>query len=79
MTDHMETRKRTLINIGPIDFILDDDDDVDGHNCHDVAHIEQEIFEANLVQIVEVLFIFLVLSPSDIRFLPAIPFTSVYT
>ena len=44
MTDHMETRKRTLINIGPIDFILDDDDDVDGHNCHDVAHIEQEIF-----------------------------------
>ena len=33
-----------LINIRPIDFILDDDDDVGGDNCNDVAHIEQEIF-----------------------------------
>ena len=42
--DQMETRKRKLINIRPIDFILDDDDDVDGDNCNDVLHIEQEIF-----------------------------------
>ena len=42
MTDQMETRKSKLINT--IDFILDDDDDVDGDNCNDVAHIEQEIF-----------------------------------
>ncbi len=40
----METRKRNLINIRPIDFILvDDDDDVGGDNCNAVAHIEQEI------------------------------------
>ena len=44
MTDQMETRKRKLINIRPIDFIFDDDDDVGGDNCNDVAHIEQEIF-----------------------------------
>ena len=44
MTDQMETRKRKLINSRPIAFILDDDDDVDGDNCNDVAHIEQEIF-----------------------------------
>ena len=44
MTDQMETRKRKLINITPIDFMLDDDDDVGGDNCNDVAHIEQEIF-----------------------------------
>ena len=44
MTDQMETRKRKLIDIRPIDFILDDDDDVAGDNCNDVAHIEQEIF-----------------------------------
>ena len=41
MTDQMETRKRKLINT--IDFILDDDDDVDGDNCNDIAHIEQDI------------------------------------
>ena len=44
MTDQMEARKRKLINIRPIDFILDDDDDVGGDNCNDVAHIEQDIF-----------------------------------
>ena len=45
MTDQMETRKRKLIiHIRPIDFILDDDDDVDGDNCNDVAPIEQDIF-----------------------------------
>ena len=44
MTDQMETRKRKLINSWPIDFILDDDDDVDGDNCNAVAHIEKEIF-----------------------------------
>ena len=44
MTDQMENRKRKLIDIRPIDFILDDDDDVGGDNCNDVAHIEQEIF-----------------------------------
>ena len=44
MTDQMETRKRKLINIRPITFILDDDDGVDGDNCNAVAHIEQEIF-----------------------------------
>ena len=44
MTDQMETMKRKLTNIRPIDFILDDDDDVDGDNCNDVAHIEQDIF-----------------------------------
>ena len=38
------SRKRKLIDIRPIDFILDDDDDVGGDNCNDVAHIEQEIF-----------------------------------
>ena len=43
----METRKRKLIDIRPIDFILDDDDDVGGDNCNDVAHIEQEIFWSN--------------------------------
>ena len=47
MTGQMETRKRKLINIRPIDFILDDDDDVGGDNCNDVAHIEQEIFLSN--------------------------------
>ena len=67
MTDQMETRKRKLIiNIRHMDFILDDDDDVDGDNCNAVAHIKQDDFEAILVQIVELLFIFLVLSPSDI-------------
>ena len=75
----METRKRKLIDIRPIDFILDDDDDVGGDNCNDVAHIEQEIFEATLVQMVELLFIFLALSPSVIGLLHTIPFTSVYT
>ena len=40
MTDQMETRKRKLINSRPIDFILDDDDEVDGDNCNAVAHIE---------------------------------------
>ena len=44
MTDQMETGKRKLINIRPIDFIWDDDDDNGGDNCNDVAHIEQEIF-----------------------------------
>ena len=47
MTDQMETRKRKLINVRPIDFILDEDDDVGGDNCNDVAHIEQEIFLTN--------------------------------
>ena len=47
MTDQMETRKRKLIDIRHIDFILDDDDDVGGDNCNDVAHIEQEIFWSN--------------------------------
>ena len=42
MTDQIETRKRKLIiDIRPIDFILDDDV---GDNCNDVVHIEQEIF-----------------------------------
>ena len=42
MMDQMETRKRKLIiNIRHMHFILDDDDDVDGDNCNDVAHIEQ--------------------------------------
>ena len=62
-----------------MDFILDDDDDVDGDNCNAVAHIKQDDFEAILVQIVELLFILLVLSPSDIGILHTIPFTSVYT
>ena len=45
MTDQMETRKRKLIiNIRHMDFILDDDDDVDGDNCNAVAHIKQDIF-----------------------------------
>ena len=80
MTDKMETRKHKLtINIRHMDFILDDDDDVDGDNCNDVAHIEHDDFEAILVQIVELLFIFLVLSPSDIGLLHTIPFTPVYT
>ena len=48
MKDQMETRKHKLIiNIRPIGFILDDDDDVYGDNCNDVAHIEQEIFWSN--------------------------------
>ena len=41
MTDQMETRKRKLINIRHMDFILDDDDDVGGDNCNDVAHIDR--------------------------------------
>ena len=45
MTDQMETRKRKLIiNIRHMDFILDDDDDADGDNCNAVAHIKQDIF-----------------------------------
>ena len=44
MTDQMETRKRKLINTTPIDFILDEDDDVDDDNCNAVAQIEQEVF-----------------------------------
>ena len=44
MTDQMETRKRKLITIRPIGFILDEDDDVDGDNCNAIAHIEQDIF-----------------------------------
>ena len=39
----------------------------------------KRFFEATLVQIVELLFIFLVLSPNDIGLLHTIPFTSVYT
>ena len=80
MTDQMETRKRKLIiNIRHMEFMLDDDDDVDGDSCNAVAHIKQDDFEAIIVQIVEHLFIFLVLSPSDIGLLHTIPFTSVYT
>ncbi len=30
-----------------MDFILDDDDDVDGDNCNAVAHIKQDIFWSN--------------------------------
>ena len=41
--------------------------------------LSERFFEATLVQIVERLFIFLVLSPSDIGLLHTIPFTSVYT
>ena len=45
MTDRMETRKRKLIiNIRPMDFILDFDDDVDSDKCNTVAHIEEDIF-----------------------------------
>ena len=45
MTDQMETRKRKLIiNIRHMDFILDDDEDVDGDDCNAVAHTKQEIF-----------------------------------
>ena len=33
----------------PIDFILDDDDDVGGDNCNDVAHMEQELFLKKLL------------------------------
>ena len=59
MTDQMDTRKRKLINIRPIDFILDDADDVGGDNCNAVAHIEQDIFEATLVQIVELWLVYI--------------------
>ena len=49
--------------LGIMDFILDDDEDVDGDTSSKI------FFEAILVQIVELLFIFLVLSPSDIGLL----------
>ena len=76
----METKKRKLINIRLIDFILEEGDDVDVDNCNAVTHTSSKrFFEATLVQIVELLFIFLVLSPSDIGLLNTIPVTSVYT
>ena len=41
--------------------------------------MSKRFVEAIIVQIVELLFVFLVLSPNDIGLLHTIPFTSVYT